>query len=246
MSHHCTASAQPEGPPAKGRSDLDPARRACDVDRPRGSLSGQPRKAYLEVLRRVLGLDGVLRTAPTFRTPRPSRRRNNTRTSKRPSANDGSSSVESNDTAKQGGDYPVSDDVFAQIVDGENPGPGGPPNNWPRAMRDDLRLFVDPPKLPRKMPHGSFEFKPYCGPMQQRRRASSTGGSSEQPNGAWPGGTYKRRKRRVRSALAAWMRDAQSRKGRLSAGGRETAFSLLKKARRRRQTDTGGRHQADY
>ena len=31
--------------------------------------------------------------------------------------------------------------MFAQIAGGKNPGPGGPPNNWLRTLRDDLADF---------------------------------------------------------------------------------------------------------
>ena len=81
--------------------------------------------------------------------------------------------------------------IFAQVASRKKPGPVGRSSNWLRTPRDDLVVFRSAPKVPRKIPHGSLELKPYCGSMQQIRQAiGSLGASSKHPNVSWPGGTY--------------------------------------------------------
>ena len=69
----------------------------------------------------------------------PSRRRN-TNASKRPSGKGGASSLGA--MARQINGRLPSRMMFAQITGGTNAGPGGPPNKWLRALRDELAVFL--------------------------------------------------------------------------------------------------------
>ena len=69
----------------------------------------------------------------------------------------------------------------------KNPGPGGPPNNWLKTLRDDLAVFQSTEGSTQESPR-QFGVEIYRS-MQQIRRASGTGGSSKQPNDSRPGVT---------------------------------------------------------
>ena len=79
----------------------------------------------------------VVPTTPTSRTSRPSRRRNLV-TPKRPSENGGHFTGA---MVRQNKERFPSRTVFEQISDGKKPGPGGPPNNPLKTLRDHLGVL---------------------------------------------------------------------------------------------------------
>ena len=93
-----------------------------------------------------------------------------------------------NGTAKQGAITQPNDVcAHAQIAWVEISGPGGPPNNWLKTLRDDLAVFQSTEGSTQESPR-QFGVEIYRS-MQQIRRASGTGGSSKQPNDSRPGVT---------------------------------------------------------
>ena len=73
-----------------------------------------------------------------------------------------------------------------------------------------------------------FEVETVRGPVQQRRRATGTAGSSNQPNGSRPGGTWRRQQEEAKQSsgrCATRMHGAQL----VGGGGRETAVEEGKK-----------------
>ena len=113
----------------------------------------------------------VVWTTLTSRTSRPSRIRN-TIASERPPGTGGCPLLWDDGRANQGA-ITQPDDVCADTR-GKKPGTRWATEQLAQIPERQPRCFY-PPKAPRKIPHGSLGFKPYCGYMQQSSGQGITG-----------------------------------------------------------------------
>ena len=79
--------------------------------------------------------------------------------------------------------------MLAQVAGGKKPGPGGPPNNWLRTLRDDLAVFRSAKDSTKDSPRQRGVNRTVDPCSTEGGQVVPTVRPFKQPNGSWPGGT---------------------------------------------------------